>query len=132
MIVKWACNSLHKGLGEATALLVAGNALKTDAEIYFKISGRYFLNNDFDLNRWSSTKFCCRIYESGISTRLYSISNSAFNEWQKALRMSLFQLYKGVSIEDSFIKFLPKSRIQPIDLLGISGFIAPNAEYISE
>jgi hypothetical protein len=51
---------------------------------------------------------------------------------KKPPRKSLLQLYMGVSIEDTFIKVIPMSHIELIDLFGIPRYIAPNAEYISE
>ena len=49
-LVKWSCNSMHKGLGEAMGLLIASSRIKTGAVLYFKISGRYLLNNEFKLD----------------------------------------------------------------------------------
>src|SRR5206468_12268478 len=52
-LVRCACDSRHKGLGEAAGLLAAGHRLRHLGDYYFKLSGRYFLDDDFRLEKWS-------------------------------------------------------------------------------
>jgi hypothetical protein len=130
--VKWASSGKHKGLGEAMGLLAAAKKLKTGADFYFKVSGRYFLNENFRPDLWRGDVFLARMHNAAISTRLYGFGKKLFPDWQIALKKSLFLLYKGKSIEDIFPQKLGRELIRPVDLLGISGFIAPNAEYLAE
>ena len=131
-LVKWSCSSNHKGLGEAMGLLIASSRIKTGAVLYFKISGRYLLNNEFKLDGWDNRHYCFKKYGNNISTRLYSFGPSVFLHWKKVLCKSIPSLYKGYSIEEIMPRFIPAGSITEIPVLGVSGFIAPNAESISE
>lgn len=131
-LVKWACNSRHKGLGEAMGLIKASSNINTSAGLYFKISGRYFLNNDFKLDGWNNRQYCFKKYGDNVSTRLYSFGPSFFSHWKRVLYRSLPLLYKGYSIEEVMPRFIPPGNIYEMKLLGVSGFVAPNAESISE
>jgi hypothetical protein len=131
-LVNWACSGKFKGLGEAVGLIVSGSRLHTNADFYFKISGRYFLNDDFSAEAWNSSSFLARKYDSAISTRLYGFGQEIFSDWQRALKRSLILLYKGRSIEEVFPEKFGQQFIQSIPTLGISGFVAPQGEYLTE
>lgn len=131
-LVRWAVNGRLRGLGEAMGLIIAAKELDTRASYYFKMSGRYFLNNEFRMSDWKGEQLVARKYGDGISTRLYGFDQSLFRNWQKALRQSLPQLYRGRSIEDVFpLKFGIK-RIHDIGKLGISGYVAPDGSLLEE
>jgi hypothetical protein len=129
--VNWACSGKFKGLGEAAGLIVSRKQLDTGADFYFKISGRYFLNEEFKPEMWSGS-FLAKKYDAAISTRLYGFEKTLFTDWQKALRRSLVLLYKGRSIEEVFPQMLGANNIQHIEKLGISGFVAPQGEFLTE
>jgi hypothetical protein len=131
-MVKWAVNGKFKGLGEAIGLIISRKELQTDADFYCKISGRYFLNNDFDPEIWKGDFFIARNYQYGISTRLYGFGKDLFGDWQKALKRSLIHLYIGRSIEDILPVKLDKKKIHGIPKLGVAGFVAPGGGYLSE
>jgi hypothetical protein len=132
VFVNWACRGKFKGFGEAVGLIVAGNRLKTNADFYFKISGRYYLNDDFSPEDWGGSSFLARRYDSAISTRLYGFGKETFPDWQRALKKSLILLYKGRSIEEVFPEKFGQQLIQGMPKLGISGFVAPQGEYLTE
>ena len=132
LAVKWASGGRHKGLGEAMGLLAAAKKLKTGADFYFKVSGRYFLNDNFKLASWAGDEFVARMHDAAISTRLYGFGRKLFPDWQRALRKSLYPLYKGRSIEDILPQMLGRESIRPVDMLGVSGFVAPQGEYLTE
>jgi hypothetical protein len=131
-LVNWACSGKFKGLGEATGLIVSRKHLNTGADFYFKISGRYFLNENFKPEMWSGRSLLAKKYDAAISTRLYGFEKMLFGDWQKALRRSLILLYKGRSIEEVFPQMLGADNIQHIEKLGISGFVAPQGDFLSE
>jgi hypothetical protein len=132
LLVNWACRGKFKGLGEAVGLIVSGARLNTNADFYFKISGRYFLNDDFSPGMWHGSSFLARKYDSAISTRLYGFGKEMFTDWQRALKKSLILLYKGRSIEEVFPEKFGQQQIQSIPKLGISGFVAPQGDYLTE
>jgi len=131
-IVRWATDGKTRNLGEAMGLIVSKDEIATDADFYFKISGRYFLNDGFDLALWSSSSFFARKYGKGISTRLYGFSKDFFMDWQRALKRSLLSLYLGRSIEDVFPAKFGRQKIHEIKKLGVSGFVAPDGTYLEE
>ena len=131
-LVKWAVNGKYRGLGEAMGLIVSKKELYTGADFFFKISGRYFLNDEFDLTLWKDNFFSARKYERGISTRFYGFSKELFADWQKALRRSLLQLYRGRSIEDVLPVKFGKERIHAIKKLGVAGYVGPDGAYLEE
>ena len=124
--------SKYKGLGEAAGLIAASPKIKTGAELYFKISGRYFLNDDFNTGQWKGQGFFFRKYGEGISTRLYAFSGDLFATWKKAMIKSVYHLYKGKSIEDVLPLYIDGKLITEVKPLGVAGFIAPDGGYISE
>lgn len=131
-LVKWACNGKYKGLGEAIGLLLASKSFKGASGMYFKISGRYFLNDDFDISMWNGDKFFFRKYKESISTRLYAFPAGLFEHWKMSIRKSLYQLYRGRAIEDELHLHIPKELIEGINILGVSGFVAPDGDFLSE
>ena len=130
--VRHAVKSKHKGLGEAIGLLFALRNIKQLSGICFKISGRYFLNDKFNIDDWQQGKFCCKVYSQQMSTRLYSVVGTESSEWVHALKKSIYKLWKGHSIEEVLYNNIAPATIHPIETLGISGFIAPDGVYITE
>ena len=58
LFVQWAAGSKYKGLGEAAGLLFASKKIEQiNSDIFFKISGRYFLNDGFNINYWQGNHF---------------------------------------------------------------------------
>lgn len=132
LLVNWAVNGRFRGLGEAIGLISAKKDLNTGADFFFKMSGRYFLNDHFEPEIWKRNAFFARRYENGISTRLYGFSKEFFAGWQQALRRSLVQLYRGRSIEDVFPVKFGQEKILEIKKLGVAGYVAPDGIYLEE
>jgi hypothetical protein len=131
-LMQFARDSKNKGFGEALALYYTSKIIEGRAPLYFKISGRYFLDDDFSIENFDSGQFCFLAYGNSVSTRLYSFGNSEIGAWRRALLKSLpFLFLFGVSIE-STLSFFVKKNVKRLKRLGVSGFIAPNAEYFSE
>src|SRR5206468_1888569 len=89
MFVRPAVNGRFRGLGEAMGLIASKKEINTGSDFYFKMSGRYFLNDHFETELWKGTFFLAKKYETGISTRLYGFNKDLFSDWQKALKRSL-------------------------------------------
>jgi hypothetical protein len=130
--VRRAVDGKNRGLGEARGLIAAHKELDTGASFFFKMSGRYFLNEQFEPRLWQGDFFQAKKYETGISTRLYGFNRRFFNDWQTALKRSLWKLYRGSSIEDVFPAKFGHDRIQDIKKLGLSGYVANGGEYLEE
>jgi len=133
-VVRFFCDGKFKGAGEAIGLIVSRREIeKMDGDFYFKISGRYFLNENFNLNHWEPmTKFIFCKNKKSISTRLYGFPKKLFNVWISSLMKSLFLLIFNISIEIVMPIWIPIKNIKNIEKLGVSGTIAPTGDIIEE
>ena len=128
-LVRWACDSRFKSLGETAMLLYAVKSLKQDADFYFKISGRYFLDDDFDINAWGEGQFILYFLEDQddyISTRLYGFRKEMKEQWARALIKGLPFSLIGYAIEHTLAKFIPKKYVYRIYKMGVTGISATN------
>lgn len=119
--VRIAVDSIFKGIGEAVILLFVSKYLPKDIDFYFKISGRYYLNDEFDLKKWIDGFFVVRKYDNVFSTRLYGFSSKMFGLWRRSLLFSIPLLLSGQSIERIMPMFINKKYIKHIDNIGVSG-----------
>lgn len=135
IFVKLAVNSKHKGLGEAVGLLTGSSKFKHEYKntqnYMFKISGRYFLNNNFSLKSWNENDISVKLYGDTISTRLYGFSSNYFKTWIKILLTSLPKLMQGMSIEQVMYKKISKKK-HVVKTLGVSGLVSIDGTVISE
>lgn len=126
-LVRWACDSRFKSLGEAVMLLYALKYLKQTADFYFKISGRYFLDNDFDVRNWKEGQFILYFLQTDyISTRLYGFRKEMMREWKMALVKGLPFALIGYPIENTLAKFIPRRYVRKIEKMGVRGISAGN------
>ncbi len=124
-LVRLACDSTFKSLGETSMLLYTLKYLKQEADFYFKISGRYFLSDEFDLNSWSDGGFVLHFMQDDyISTRLYGFRKEMMKTWKAALIKGLPFAFIGYAIENTLVKFIPKKFTRRINRLGVSGLSA--------
>lgn len=131
-LVRLACDSKYKGLGEVVGLIYGIKHINFDSEFYFKISGRYYLNEKFDISKWNIKGFSCKFYNNSISTRLYGFSIKFYKIWYCYLWRSILPLMKGKSVENVFYEFLNLNKVYEMKILGVSGNIGPNGEEIIE
>jgi hypothetical protein len=131
-LVRKATDSRFKGLGETIGLLAAAKYIPKSAERIFKISGRYYLNENFHLSAWQNGDFVIKKYSDTMSTRLYCFAGKKMRAWKRALVLGIPFLLLNRSIEKTLLFFLPKNSIQTIDTLGVSGTIGVNHEIITE
>ena len=124
-LVRWACDSTFKSLGETSMLLYTLKYLKQEADFYFKISGRYFLSDEFDLNSWSDGGFVLYfIQDDYISTRLYGFRKEMLKTWKYALIKGLPFSFIGYAIENTLARFVPAKFTRRISKLGVTGLSA--------
>lgn len=135
-IVRWACDSKRKGLGEAVSLYFGSKKIILKKHKYcFKISGRYYLNDDFTLSTFDNEKdLTLKIYTDPLqmSTRLYGFQNVFFSTWRKSLFGLFLGLYRNRSIEELLYARLRKYQIKEIKTLGVSGLVGPDGNAINE
>ena len=131
--VRRCVDSVFKGLGEAAALLAARRYIYSPAaDFYFKISGRYYLNDNFNPAAWPPADFVCRRYGRGISTRLYGFSRQGLGRWLWSLVLSIPLLLVNRSIEQTMPFFLNHKNLRALDKLGLSGYGSAFGEVFNE
>lgn len=131
-IVRTTTDSPFKGVGEIIGLLFVSNSLTKETNTIFKISGRYYLNENFDLDNWKNGIFIARKYGPLISTRLYSFNEKFLNMWRICLILSIPLTLLNISIEKIMPILIPKKIIKGVECLGISGLVGINGETIDE
>jgi mannosyltransferase OCH1-like enzyme len=122
-------NSKFKGLGEAKLLTEAINKLiilNNNYKNIFKISGRYFINTDFDytefeenynyFTNWDNSK-------ESYCTIFYKLNYDDIFDFKNALNISVQDLYENISIESCIYKNFNKN-IKYVDRMNISGCLA--------
>lgn len=132
-LVRWGCDSSYKSLGEIMMLLRAFGRFAFSANFYFKISGRYYLNEEFDLNKWKSGQFVFQfIKENYICTRLYGLRSDVVPLWKKTLINGIFLTRIGYPIENILADYIPKKYVERIGRLGVMGIGGSSNEIIRD
>lgn len=132
-LVRLTVDSKIKSLGEAVMILESFKSLKYKAKYYFKMSGRYKLNENFDLSKWSNAGFTLyKIKEDYFCTRLYGFKGSLFKFWKLVLLRGLPFNLIDYPIEHTLAKFVPKKKITHLYPIGVSGIGASSSEIIKE
>ncbi|MHC0036669.1 hypothetical protein [Pseudoneobacillus sp. C159] len=128
--IREAVDSPYKGLGEAIGLLEANEWIKSfDADYYFKISGRYYLNENFDLNHWNSDGYSGKDYYGGIFTVLYGFPKRLYENWRFSLKESIPILLQAESLELIQAVYLEKP-LYYSKIIGISGWESHSGDLI--
>lgn len=121
-LVRFACDSQYKSLGEIMMLVYALKRFTVSADFYFKISGRYYLDDQFIINDWKQGLFLLQyIQEDYICTRLYGFRAEAFNTWKYALLKSIPLALAGYAVENTLAKYIPKKQVHRLERLGVTG-----------
>ncbi|CAM4388315.1 hypothetical protein L1N85_23730 [Paenibacillus alkaliterrae] len=127
-MVRPAVDSTCKGHGEAIGLVLANKAIRSfQAKYYFKLSGRYYLDENFNINPWLSggEGFVAKKYnDSCISTRLYGFSESFYDTWRISMKRGIPYLARSEAMESVIPKVI--STIRHMDPVGVSGILAPH------
>jgi hypothetical protein len=109
----------HKGIGEAVSLLAAD----TDGyENVFKISGRYYLNDEFDYSLWDNndTMFWVDPNNGWRLTTFYKINKEQQTQWLGIL-MAMYTTKEERAIEQMMMDIVDFKRIEKV---GVEGYTA--------
>ena len=123
--------SKYKGLGEAYILLESINIIQNiiNKNIYiniFKISGRYYLNSNFNYENFNNEFNQFTYWDNNTSsycTLIYKINYKSLLDFEYSLYKSLDELEKGNSIEQCMFKNF-NNNIKIINKFNVSGFLA--------
>jgi len=160
--VNWIANNIThqdtvKNLTELVVVskffkLARKNAWFKDCDRVFKVSGRYLLNEKFDITRYEkedakgkyvvSKKMLSQFPFDYVGQslqymrRVYSFDNALLDDF--IVRLDIMNKHmqercnsgKYIDIEHLFCKFLPKDLTLEIARTGVVGNVAPNGQYI--
>ena len=124
--IKDSVNSNIKGLGEANLLIEGINKLKISYNNIFKISGRYYLNNDFNYNIFQEKYNYFTNWDNSSSSYasiFYKINGTDITLFKNALNNSVDSLNNNESIEICLHKYFKKN-IKLIEKMNVSGYLA--------
>lgn len=131
-LVRKAADSQYKTLGEFTLLINAGKELirlRQDFDVIFKLSGRYWLNDNFAKDAFTFYHIANRSknilgyhdYVPGVhSTRLFSFPGKALREYYRALWRAFPWFIKGESLEAAYAKHIGWP-LYYVETIGVSG-----------
>lgn len=130
-IIRRAADGPFKGLGEALGLYLGDRAIQSfQADYYYKISGRYYLDENFNETDWNSETYTARRQLGGICTVLYGFPKHLYQNWRSSLKESIPSLLKAQSLEAVQARYLE----QPINYLthvGVSGQLSVTGKFMS-
>jgi len=126
-------DGLHKGAGEVYMILKILKMLRYfNYEKLFKLSGRYCLNEKFDIKNFSPDKFGVLKTESVYSTRLYCVPKTQESIYIQQLAKMLKLAQQGAGIEAVFMRGVSIEHIYEMPHLGVRGYIGLNGILIDE
>lgn len=131
-LIRWACDGPYKGLGEALGLLRAASRLQCRSNWYYKISGRYRLNDNFARMEHDGAQVVGKMYGNSLSTRLYAWPAAALRRWQRSLLFSIPALLKNVPLEVALARGIGNRNLHLVPILGVEGEVAVTGEFLSE
>jgi len=130
--VRYACDGRFKGFGEIASLLQLRKYIFSSND-YFKISGRYYLNDRFNIADWREGDFNFKFRSSSsFSTVFYKFKGKAVRPLVRALILSIPLCFLNRSIEHVIFRFIPSRRIKKIENIGVSGLVAVDGGEFSE
>jgi glycosyltransferase involved in cell wall biosynthesis len=135
-IIKESVNSKLKGLGEVNLLINVFNKIiesKIKYKYIFKLSGRYYLNDQFDYSNYDINKNIFSYWDNSISsfcTIFYKINYNDIYLFTNILNKSINDLENGESIEICLYKYFTKN-INIFDKLNIDGLLSTEGYKIS-
>jgi hypothetical protein len=133
--------SISKSLGEGTMTIQALNYIIDNQIIYnnlFKISGRYFINNEFDYNHFDNDKNNFAMIGNNITninTRLYKINKNHTILLRDFLLKNHNLMLNCIGYENligKFVNSIYKDDIIFLNKLGVSGLIAVDGVFVSD
>lgn len=127
-----------KAMGEGTQTIYALNHLFKENLVFdnfFKISGRYFLDDRFDYAKWDNDKIIIQDWNDSKSvfTFLYKMSwRGHVREWYSHLMQSESDFRRNMGYEVIYGHFVEAHAydVEFIDVMGIEGYISPSGSRV--
>lgn len=131
--------TISKSMGEGTMTICALNILfenNIEFDNLFKISGRYWLNNNFDFNIYNNTYPCIHRINNDINnvfTCFYKLPREIAYKWLKYLLKSESDFVQCIGFEiifASFLKTLTEEKCIVENKVGINGYVTVCGTFI--
>jgi hypothetical protein len=133
-------NSPSKSIGEGTMTTFGLDFLlnnNIEFDNLFKLSGRYWLNDNFNYNFYDNNfSSVCKIYDNfeSVFTCLYKLNKEMTKNWLEYLKNSENEFINCVGYENIFGSFTKSQKMENylfmVRPLGVNGFISIANEYI--
>jgi len=122
--INFYVNNPNKSFGEVYKLLSVVNKLqKYDFDKIFKISGRYYLNENFNINNFTNESISGKIIGDAFFTSLYSVPKKEFVEYKRLLELFLQNNCPSIDIEHHIQYFYKNIKnVENIDVIGLEGY----------
>jgi hypothetical protein len=119
-------DSIHKALGEAQCTLAAIPTLRQESgfELVLKLSARYWLTDNFRLDRFSKDRFTFwrDPQQTMVRTVLYAVGKPCMDSWETALR-EIGKARSPAGYETQMHNLLhSKAEFTPV--LGVAGYVS--------
>jgi hypothetical protein len=133
-IAQNAINGIYKGVGESTQILETLKHVNiNDFENIFKISGRYYLNNNFNYSQYDN-KFSIFLegpiessHKTALATVMYKIGKKDYDLYNKCL---LFCQKNITMLETNFMSCF-NNNYNATNTLGVSGNVSIDGNLIN-
>jgi hypothetical protein len=131
--------SISKALGEGTMTIEAINYIKEnniDFDSLFKITGRYWLSNNFNYKNFENNNIIVHYIQNNINntcTSLYKINKINVLDFQNFLIQNKNLMYNCIGYEVLFAMFLklPKNnKIIHLNKIGVNGYISVSNDFV--
>jgi hypothetical protein len=131
--------SISKALGEGTMTIEAINYIKEnniDFDSLFKITGRYWLSNNFNYKNFENNNIIVHYIQNNINntcTSLYKINKINVLDFQNFLIQNKNLMYSCIGYEVLFAMFLklPKNnKIIHLNKIGVNGYISVSNDFV--
>jgi len=127
---------VSKSLGEGTMTYYALEYIQNNYIVYddiIKISGRYFLSNQFDSNKFNNDSIIAKMIDGNkynILTALYKIPKHKVNSLLLFLNNSFDAMTRCIGYEELFAKFINSTTdIIYINPIGLEGPVSVSTDY---
>lgn len=125
-------NGLYKGAAECALIRFFLKETRPTFKMLHKISGRYYLDNYYNLKRLNQRKYNFTGSSENLSTRYYTVPPEETNIFLRYLQLVVFFAKFGRGIEWWFHVFLPRKKINKVTPIGVSGNVAIDGFPIQE
>ncbi len=124
------CNQLGKSMGETTLTKLFFQNISDDTEMVYKISGRYFMTDQFKPEDMKRDKINFLPSDRCVHTTFYSVSKPFFKIMPDILtRIQHFVINPSNDIEHGYWLFVPQEDIHFLQKLNCQGYWSVNKTF---